>query len=179
MREVDWILISQFLIYQGYLEVLTWCCMLTRSSNIESDVCRELLLWDYKNENFAMGTESDFLRGEFKQMGSVIERWRWIGGKFYASQIATLKPHQISTGEREKENCLCGKYSSHVKKKNAVFRCQIFAASQVIMTDLTGHSLHTQKSARLDSYPQKTTPKQFRVSNHYSSVSGIQEKAQY
>lgn len=49
--------------------------MLT-SINTESDVCREMLLWGYRNENFAMGTESDFLRGEFKQMGSVTERWR-------------------------------------------------------------------------------------------------------
>lgn len=118
MREVDWILISQFLIYQGYLEVLTWCRMLTRSSNTESDVCRELLLWDDKNENFAVGTE----RGEFKQMESVTERWRWIGGKFYASQIATLKPHQISTDERKRRTTFV-ESTVHVSQK----KCSCFS----------------------------------------------------
>lgn len=64
----------------------------------------------------------------------------------------------------KKENYLCGKYSSHVTPKNAhVSLCQIFAASQVIITDLTVPPLRCQKSARLDSYLQKAMRKQLRV----------------
>lgn len=186
MREVDWILISQFLIYQGYLEELTWCRMLT-SINTESDVCREMLLWGYRNENFAMGTESDSLRGEFKQMGSVTERWRWIGGKFYAPRITTLKPHQISTDEREKgelplwevqftchtKKCSCFSLPNFRSKPGNHYRP--YSASSTLSKICKAWQLPTKGNAQTVESDWATII----LRNHYSSVSGIQSRAQY